>query len=71
MESSDLYNNNLDFESYELSRPKTSSNITSDSMTDKLKLFDFEESAKNFKSNLEKTNDELNKSDSNNKKITS
>ncbi len=71
MESSDLYNNNLDFESYELFEPKISSNITSDSMTDKLKLFDFEESAKNFKSNLEKTNDELNKSDSNNKKITS
>lgn len=68
MESSDLYNNNLDFESYESSEPKTLSNITSNSMTDKLKLFDFKESAEIFKNNVEKTNDKLNKLDLNNNK---
>ncbi len=68
MESSDLYNNNLDFESYELLEPKILSNITSESIGDKLKLFDFEESTEIFKSNIEKTNNELNKLDSNNKK---
>ncbi len=55
-----FYDNNLELESYE---KNTESNYESNSVSDKIKLFDFKNRVQDFKTELKKINSELNSSD--------